>query len=501
MKIFDKFRKLEIDCSLLGLEQSENFVEYYCTPKNAKIFAASGIDGIHYCTVRQFGEIIFAVSPMNFGDCVHPIARNFEDLLRLLLHCGDIAALEQCYAWDEEQYKAFLIDCPVTEEQQAVLDEIKNKYGLEPIENSFAYVKKLQAEFDLSQIPYNEDYYDPEMNAAAPEAPIEWAVYYDGGFWTKHSRSRAGTEILINKYFQWGSQTLYVPAVYSCSKGIVVDICVKVEALQLQSYFDKWMPLLQCEDRMSAAQREQAERENPLDSDFVAKLEVNGNELVQQHGCAISWLPEAFIPEEIAIDNENKLILEHYGMDADCGWSVHRLSFAWKTKHKPNVKSINLKLEQRPVSIEGPHLKNPKIGDTVDVIHPLTGEKHILTVREYEKNTLDFKRTELSDYDFPKHHTVMTYTLTPDLPDGKFRVCDCLRNDSPVYVGAQSPDGSSAIGIIGGADGPTAVMLSASGKNESHIACSALHFEPTDNVEWKTVFREKLCADIQVDLM
>ena len=157
------FKKSKIDLSLLGFDMNGDFVLYYCTPKNAEIIASSGVDGIHFCTIKQFGEIIFAVSPMNFGDCVHPIARSFEDLLRLLLHCSDVAALEQCYAWDEEQYKAFLIDCPPIEKQQAVSDEIKSRFGLEPIVDSFSYVKELQAEFDLSQIEYTEDYYDTDM--------------------------------------------------------------------------------------------------------------------------------------------------------------------------------------------------------------------------------------------------------------------------------------------------------------------------------------------------
>ena len=208
------FKKTKIDLSFLGFDMNGDFELYYCTPKKAQIIASSGVDGIHYCTIPQFGEIIFAVSPMNFGDCVHPIARSFEDLLRLLLHCGDIAALEQCYAWDEEQYKAFLTDCPVTEKQQAVLDEIKSKFGLEPIDDSFAYVKDLQAEFDLSQIPYTEDYYDPEMNAAAPEVPAEWAVYYDHGFWNKNAKGKPGKEIIINKCFYWGDEIWYIPAVY-----------------------------------------------------------------------------------------------------------------------------------------------------------------------------------------------------------------------------------------------------------------------------------------------
>lgn len=116
-----------------------------------------------------------------------------KDLLRLLLSCVDMSALEQCYAWDEEQYKAFLIDCPATEEQQAVLDAIQKEVGLEPIEDAYSYVKQLQAEFDLSKIPCTEAYYDPDRNAAAPEKSAEWKVTYDGGFW--NNEGNAGFEV------------------------------------------------------------------------------------------------------------------------------------------------------------------------------------------------------------------------------------------------------------------------------------------------------------------
>ena len=161
---YQAFLKKGIDLAPLGLETNGAFISYFCTPKGAKVLGWAGVDGIHYCTIRGFGDMIFAVSPMNVGDYVHPIARNFEDLLRLLLSCTDMAALEQCYAWDEEQYKAFLMDCPATPKQQAVLDAIRSKTSLEPMEDAFHYVKQLQAEFDLSAIPYTEDYYDEDMN-------------------------------------------------------------------------------------------------------------------------------------------------------------------------------------------------------------------------------------------------------------------------------------------------------------------------------------------------
>ena len=69
---------------------------------------------------------------------------------------------------------------------------------------------------------------------------------------------------------------------------------------------------------------------------------------------------------------------------------------------------------------------------------------------------------------------------------------------------------SGTIGIIGGADGPTAIFVTGisrkSGDKEKvseslHMACSALRFEPVDDVEWRIEFREKLREDIKLTLL
>lgn len=500
------FKKMNIDLSPLGFMQNGDFELYYCTPENAKIFATSGVDGIHYCTIPQFGEIIFAVSPMNFGDCVHPIARNFEDLLRLLLHCGDIAALEQCYLWDEEQYNAFLIDCPVTKEQQAVLDEIKNKCSLEPMDDSFSYVKKLQAEFDLTQIPYTEDYYDPEMNAAAPEVPTEWAVYYDHGFWSKNAKGRHGEEIVLNKRFFWNDEMWYIPAVYSCSKGLVIDFCVEIEPEKVKKFINKWYPTLEKGERLSHENREQMEQENPMDVDFHFHLQINGKMTMGKHGSSISWIPENCLPDGVKSERESKEIINHYGLDETRAWSFHRWSCPWETKRKPEIKSIKLKLERDPVAIQGVHFKNPSVGDVITFAHPIHNTEHKLTVLEYEKQEFSTKEFQHEEYEFPTHHIAMTYTLEPELSGRSFQVRDCLQNEQPKLkpqnqFEPQANYDACCVGIIGGEDGPTAIFISPVQKTEKHIALSALHFEPTNDVEWKLVFREKLMEDIEVELL
>ena len=500
------FKKTKIDLSLLGFDMNGDFELYYCTPKKAQILATSGVDGIHYCTIPQFGEIIFAVSPMNFGDCVHPIARNFEDLLRLLLHCGDIAALEQCYAWDEEQYKAFLIDYPATEKQQAVLDEIKNKCCLEPISDSFAYVKELQTKFDLSQIPYTEDYYDPEMNAAAPEVPTEWAVYFEHGFWNRNAKGKPGEEIVINKSFSWGDEIWYIPAVYSCSKGLVVDFCVEIQPEKEKAFIDKWYPVLAKDENISNELREQIEQENPIDVNFRTHLQVNGKPIIAKQGNSINWIPESCLSNEERCARESKEIIKHYGLDETRAWSFHRWSFLWATKRKPEIKSITLKLERDLVTIQGVHFKNPSVGDEITFVHPVHNTEHKLTVLCYEKQEFSSREFQHEDYEFPTLHTAMTYTLEPELSGRNFQVRDCLQNEEPKrkprnQFEPQASYDACAIAIIGGSDGPTAVFASVGQKLEQHCALSALRFEYADDIEWKIVFREKLMEDIETDLL
>lgn len=132
---YERYLKLNLDGSRVGLERGESESSYFCTPKGAKVIGWAGVDGIHYCFVRGFGEMVFAVSPMNTpANYVHPVARDFMDFLRLLLACGDAAALEQVYCWDQAQFDAFLQDNPLTGEQQAVLDVIREKLLLAPME-------------------------------------------------------------------------------------------------------------------------------------------------------------------------------------------------------------------------------------------------------------------------------------------------------------------------------------------------------------------------------
>ena len=501
MTTYEKFRSLSIDSAAIGLEQRDSDVTYYCTPKDAHIIGWAGVDGIHYCAIPEFGEMIFAVSPMNFGDCVHPIARNFEDLLRLLLFCGDMAALEQCYAWDEEQFKAFLMDCPVTDPQKAVLNVIRKEFGIDPMKDAFAYVKELQREFDLSKIPYTEEYYDLDMNAAAPEQEKEWKVSFDGGFWG--GDGKPGKEVSIRRHFFWDSEKWYIPAAYICDEGLVLDYCMEADPEEVKAFIDKWDLLNEERNHYTLEQQEQMEREHPLNADFYGKITCNWQGLQAGHSCGVTWLPASCVPEKMRQDDTAKDILTHYGLEETKGWAFHRWSYPWSETAVQDLYALVLRLERQPENIAGQHFMAPSVGESITLIHPLTGETYTLTVHELEQQELPERLFPDANMEYPRHLFTMCYSLEPDITGRGFLIQDCDHGDKPRRKRkdlVETAACAATIGVIGGADGPTAVFVGAN-TPKLHAACSALHFEPVAEVEWRTVFSEKRMEDVEIQLL
>lgn len=240
-KVFQKFLRSGIDLSPVGVKRREDNNPYFCTPKGASIFGWAGVDGIHFCFVRGFGGMVFSVSPMDSApDFVHPLANDFEDFLRLLLACSDSAALEQAWMWGKAQFEAFLQDNPPTQDQQRTLSELAEKMKLTPMEQPWVYIKKLQASFDYSKIKYTEDYYDVDMNPEAEPTMPEWKVYFEGNFWGHSGKDHAGTEIRLNKQFDWARHHWVIPAAYSCSKGLVMDFCMRTPEEDIRKFITKW---------------------------------------------------------------------------------------------------------------------------------------------------------------------------------------------------------------------------------------------------------------------
>ena len=161
--LYEKYKNLKIDGSWIGLEAGAQ-TPYFCTPIGAEIIGWD--NGIHYCFIKDFGDMVFCVNPETCCDYnVYPIARNFCDFLGLILATGNTNTLQQIIWWDKKGFEDFVNS---TEEQeyrvrpevQGVLSTIRKGIDIAPIDTPFEYIKDLQSNFPYEQIPFTNEYYD-----------------------------------------------------------------------------------------------------------------------------------------------------------------------------------------------------------------------------------------------------------------------------------------------------------------------------------------------------
>ena len=499
-KTFQEYQRIGIDLSPVGVERREENTPYFCTPKGAVVFGWAGVDGIHFCFIRGFGNMVFAISPMNASpNYVHPLARNFADFLRLLLACGDAAALEQAWMWDETQWETFRRDNPPSPEQQARLSEVAAKMKLTPMAHPWSYVKELQASFDSGKIKYSEDYYTViDMTPSAEPAAPEWKVYFDGSFRGHRGKARAGTEIRLDSSFDWAGYHWLVPAAYSCSQGLIVDFCMWVDAEDICRFMKKWnlSPENDSVENFTPEQQLQIDLENPLVMDFIPGLEMNGKTMPISHGCAVSFNP--CLPDLKANNAEAQWVIDHYGLPTSYGWVIQRNAFPWPGKRRPAIQSLSLTMEPQPCRVPGPHFRVHAPGDSFTFSHPVSGAEYTLTVQTIRQQTLPQNYFGSNSRSYPASFTAMTYTLSPE-PSEDIFIYDCAEGDTPLTrpqgaasFTAEAPHDIACVGIIGGADGPTAIILDGPSQEGSYNACSALRFTPTpEDIEWRVEFSMK----------
>ena len=159
--LFERYKKLNINGSLICLEQVDDIYSYFCYPTNAK---AIGFEGsIMYCFIEPYGDMVFACNPDSCADIfVYTLAKNFEDFMSLILACGSTNPIEQIVWMNKEQFTNHLQEEVTirTEEQKAVISYLEKELGISPIANPYDYVKELQSRFDNSGIEYSDEYYD-----------------------------------------------------------------------------------------------------------------------------------------------------------------------------------------------------------------------------------------------------------------------------------------------------------------------------------------------------
>lgn len=161
MDVFYRYKQLNIEGSLISLEDAKIESPYFCYPINAEVIGLEGC--ILYCFLPEYGDMVFACNPESCADSnVYPLAKNFEDFLRLILACGSANPVEQIVWMKKEQFEAHVQKEKELQstDQKALLAYLEQEFQLTPMGDPFEYVKELQLNFDDSNIQFSDEYYD-----------------------------------------------------------------------------------------------------------------------------------------------------------------------------------------------------------------------------------------------------------------------------------------------------------------------------------------------------
>ena len=161
--LYEKYKNLKIDGSWIGLELGGG-IPCFCTPIGTEIIGWD--NGIHYCFIKGFGDMVFCVNPETCCDYfVYPIARNFCDFLGLILATGGTNTLQQIIWWDKKTFDDF-VNSPEEQEYKVrpevknILDTIRKGMDVVSIDTPFEYIKNLQSKSPYEQISFTNEYYD-----------------------------------------------------------------------------------------------------------------------------------------------------------------------------------------------------------------------------------------------------------------------------------------------------------------------------------------------------
>lgn len=467
----------------LGLEERGAEGGYFCTPKGAVCIGWPGVDGIHFCFIRGQRERVFAVSPMNTpGTCVHPVARSFRDFLRLLLSCS-AAALEQMWQWSRETFCEFVQQDIRQEPELHQLARLAKAYGLRPMADPYAYVKELQQEFREQSLSFPEEYDELCRQAEAESA---WQVYF-GGLYAKEEGAKPGREVVLNRSFQWQGQPWQLLSGYLCEEGLAADFAVPVKRSDIEAYLDRWLFLE--EMGMTPEQQEQAEGENPFLLDVQVFAAINGGTWGNVQGEFAYWNP---LREEQ--DPQALRWMVHYGLDRENGWIFQRCHWRHRWQGK-GLTSLKLRLREEPREMTGMVFCGAA-GDAIDFIRPSTGQRHTLFIEAVSQEQV--AHGAFTELELPDHCRTIIWRVEPELPRDILTIRDRDPGDRPRNMARGS--GASGVGIIGGADGPTAVVIGAPNVPGKHVSVSGLYFDLPEQTTWQMVFREPRRTEEEIEV-
>ena len=294
-------------------------------------------------------------------------------------------------------------------------------------------------------------------------------VYFSGEFFFHKANEKKGRKTTVNTDFIKDGRKWTVLSYYTCSAGLVFDICIETDFREFSEYIENGGK----------------NRENPLDYHFDIKLIRNKKLIDMSHMQSIEYIPGN-------TDNpEAEKLIKLYKLSPKNCRSFYRICFPCRAKSRIQILSLKI----LPIN---EYLKAAEFSSLTDkpveIIHPLTKKKYELRITETADEVISFNKTD-ERMIFPENLKIMKYTISPEPDVAGFIISDKRKSDNPEIRSDYKylPDSSCSIAIIGGADGPTAVFSSLTDKTPAiYSVCSSLYFGKQKEIIWVFRFIEKI---------
>jgi hypothetical protein len=288
-------------------------------------------------------------------------------------------------------------------------------------------------------------------------------VYYNSSLWDK-SKGIYGRPQKINWEFEDGGLRRIIPNIYHFSKGIVFDLITIIDEKEFSKFYNKYIDI---EEELSPLEQRLVEQEHPYDELSLKDIWINGEKVKEGYSGS-----GAFYSELNGEQNELSKIKKAYSSileDVNC-FNCYRYMIPYPEAdskidkllrffHLYKIKEIKFdtypKTKFYPLEGEFEMSLEENLKEII-FTHPTTGIEH----------RLYFQNPELLQIE-DLYLIQAKYEIEPELLKW-----NNLQFDSSIHYGGMSTvdmDSNSAasIGIIGGADGPTSIIIA--GREDKEI--------------------------------
>jgi hypothetical protein len=287
-------------------------------------------------------------------------------------------------------------------------------------------------------------------------------IYYNSSIWSK-DKGICGLPQRVNWQFEYAGTKRYIPVIYRFPKGIVFDIITILDETELRDFFEKYETI---EETLTPLQKRYVKQEHPYQAIPIKEIWMNGNQVERGYSSSSTMsIPWVHRNDGLA------LVRKAYSStlkDTAC-FACERFCVPYPETNSKIQKLLRflrlgrvnrIKLSTYPVQWFFPldiHFEMPVEEKQKELCfnHPVTGIKHILYFQNAEWVELPIGAGKSRIF-----YMHAMYEIEPVLPqDYALQFGSSIQyTESP--DDEFSPNSAASIGIIGGADGPTAIFVS-----------------------------------------